>query len=247
MLERICCRDQSPKLSSKLFLVSSSKPTASLITRCMKSRKMGPSIFTRVTSAPSDDFHPISPASECRVHKRTVREGPGPAGTKAGTVRGRRKTAGTSLRAARRHAKAQCERKRQVERRAFVRRVARDEELHRDIDDKGPHHEFAGPNGGAAAKHKGVAQVMWVVAERSQDEQHLQHESLEYGLDVAAVRVLSRGAHGLVSCFRVDLHNEPVAQLGEAATDHTSARTSASGGQVTLTGKDSPCIRRRMR
>ncbi len=115
------------------------------------------------------------------------------------------------MRAARRHAKAQCERKRQVGRRAFVRLVARDEELHRDVDDKDAYHEFVGPNGGAAAKHKGVAQPMWVVVERSQGEQHLQHESLEYGFDVAAVRVLSRGAHGLVSCIRVDLANKPVA------------------------------------
>ena len=122
-------------------------------------------------------------------------------------------TAGTSLRAARRHAKAPCKRKRQVERRAFVRRVARDEELHRDIDDKGPHHEFVGPNGGAAAKHKGVAQLVWVAAdsERSQGEQHVQHESLENGLNVAAVRVLSRGANGLVSRIRVDLADEPAA------------------------------------
>ena len=124
--------------------------------------------------------------------------------------------------------------------------MARDEELHRDVDDKDAYHEFVGPNGGAAAKHKGVAQLVWVVAERSQGEQHVQHESLENGLDVAAVRVLSRGAHGLVSCIRVDLANEPVAQLGEPATDHTSVRTAASGGQVTLTGKDSPCIRRSM-
>jgi hypothetical protein len=156
-------------------------------------------------------------------------------------------TAGTSLRAARCHAKAQCKRKRHVERRAFVRLVERDEELQRDIDDQGPHHEFVGPNGGAAAKHNGVAQLMRVVVERSQGEQHVQHEPLQYGLDVAVVRVLSRGANGLVSRIRVELANEPAAQLGEAATDQTSVRTAASGGQVTLTGKDSPCIRRRMR
>ncbi len=125
--------------------------------------------------------------------------------------------------------------------------MERDEELHRDVNDEDPYHEFVGPNGGAAAKHKGIAQFMRVAAERSQGEQHVQHESLEYGLDVAAVRVLSRGAHGLVSRIRVDLADEPVAQLGEPATDQTSVRTAASGGQVTLTGKDSPCIRRRMR
>jgi hypothetical protein len=89
--------------------------------------------------------------------------------------------------------------------------VARDEELHRDIDDKNPHHEFVGPNGGAAAKHKGIAQSMRVAVERSQGEQHVQHESLDNGLDVAAVRVLSRGANGLVSRIRVDLADEPAA------------------------------------